>query len=153
MKELIDNFLIKEDAFFECMIIEYIYLENKNSFVWIGKPGLFFRNESHESLFIKLEFLNVSELKHFYPNHKNALKNFEYKFLANDSGKTFESESSETYVSNDLYNIIIKMDYLMGSIEFKFLALKVELLKASYVNENYYNNGQIIDFYHPFGII
>lgn len=144
------------NLFFECVLIEYEYSVEYNSFTWIGTP-LSFDLPQGQRRFVKICFSNVSMFEHvfpiFYPNEYLDSKTY---FFAKKYTGTIESEEA-TIKTKHTNSIRITMPYLLGHIEFLFE--NVDIVSRVGIGEKQCNgewsyfdllSKKEFDFYYPF---
>ena len=161
MKEYIDNYLIKQDIFFECILTEYLYLESEQIFIWVGNPGMFTDFDMSKNPFIRMCFTEVSEFVHVFPDFKpNKFEHCKVHFFSKDYTGVYDSENSYlTKLENGKYQIKIIINYLLGSIQFNFTDFNIETKYSKFIKDVNGKKGtfldietnQKIDFYQPFG--
>jgi hypothetical protein len=166
MKEYIDKYLIKQDIFFECTLLEYIYLDSEQTFIWIGSPGMFTDFDLSKNPFIRMCFTEVSEFIRIFPDFKPFKPNrFEHcyaHFFSKDFTGVYDSENCYlTKLENDKYQIKIVMNFLLGTVQFNFTGFNIEIKYSKFIKSINGDKGrfldietnQEIDIYQPFGKI
>ena len=158
MKEYIDNYLIKQDVFYECMLLEYCYSSSNHTFNWIGRPGLFTDIGYAKNPFLKICFTGVYNYRHIFNNHKNSYIDCGEHFTTKNYQGTYESHQSYLKKNEGCYEIEIELTFLLGSIFFQFEGFFLEVLSTECVKLNdstyiYFNSEtkEEVDYYQPFG--
>ena len=136
MKELIERYLIKQDIFYECMLLEYYYSESNQTFTWVGRPGLFTDMGLVKNPFLKICFNGVNKYSHVFNAYKNSYINCNNYFLTQNYQGTYESHKSYLKKNLELYEIESEMTFLLGSIFFEFDTFFLEVLNTESVKLN-----------------
>ena len=160
MKELIENYLIKQDIFYECMLLEYYYSESNHTFTWVGRPGLFTDIDLAKNPFIKICFIGISNYNHIFPKINNSFNECSNHFLTQNYVGSYVSHASCLKKKEGLYEIEIQLTYRLGSIILQFEDFYLEILNTECrkVDDSTFiysipETNEELDFYRPFGEI